>query len=82
VSDTLEPQFGDAMADRNTRNTVRIVVGVILVIVLVALIVDNTDEVHVGYVFGDVDMALWVLVLISAGLGAAIAYLVSWVRRH
>jgi uncharacterized integral membrane protein len=69
--------------DGNDRgNTARIVIGVILVIIFVALIVDNTNEVNIGYVFGEVDVAAWVLVLISAILGAAIAQVVSWARRH
>ena len=70
------------MPDRDNRNTVRIVVGIVLVIVLIALIVDNTEKVELGYVFGEVEVAAWVLVLIAAVLGAAIAQLVSWMRRR
>jgi uncharacterized integral membrane protein len=70
------------MPDRDNRNTVRIVVGIVLVIVLIALIVDNTEKVELGYVFGDVEVAAWVLVLIAAILGAAISQLVSWMRRR
>jgi uncharacterized integral membrane protein len=69
-------------SERDRSTTVRLVVGAILVVVLLALIFDNTEKVELGYVFGDVEVAAWVLVLISAALGAAIAKFVSWARRR
>ena len=68
--------------DTSRRTTVRLVVGAVLVVVLIALIADNTKKVDVGYVVGDVGVAAWVLVVISAVLGAAVAQLLSWARRH
>jgi uncharacterized integral membrane protein len=61
--------------DPDRRNTARLVVIAIFVIVLIALILDNTNKVNVGFVVTDVDVALWVLVLVSALLGAGVGAL-------
>ncbi len=64
----------------DTRDVVRIGAAVVLVIVLLALIIDNTRKVKIGYVVGDARMPLVVLVLLSAALGALVSWLLS--RRH
>lgn len=64
------------------RTTVRLVVGAVVVLVLIALIADNTKKVDVGYLVGDIEIAAWMLVVISAALGAVVAQLLSWARRH
>ena len=71
------------MADgrRDTSDTIRLVVIGILVLVLAALVIDNTDDVPIGYVFGDTDMPLVVVILVSAVLGALIAWLFRRARR-
>jgi len=71
------------MADgrRDTSDTIRLVVIGILVLVLAALVIDNTDDVPIGYVFGDTDMPLVVVILVSAVLGALIAWLLRRARR-
>jgi uncharacterized integral membrane protein len=74
--------MGDEPASRERRVSARFVVGVIVVVVLVALIVDNTETVEVGYVFGDVDVSAWVLIVVSALLGAALGWFVSWRARR
>jgi hypothetical protein len=47
-------------AKRSGLHTVRVVVGIVLLVVLVALVVDNTDD-TIGYVFGDVALLGWVI---------------------
>jgi uncharacterized integral membrane protein len=66
--------------ERDTRDIVRIVAAVVLVIILLALIIDNTRKVKIGYVVGDARMPLVVLVLLSAALGALVSWLLT--RRH
>jgi uncharacterized integral membrane protein len=66
--------------ERDTRDVVRIVAAVVLVIVLLALVIDNTRKVKIGYVVGDARMPLVVLVLLSAALGALVSWLLT--RRH
>jgi uncharacterized integral membrane protein len=53
------------------------VVAVIIVILLIAFVVDNTDKVRVGFVFLHADVALiWVLI-ITALLGLAVGVLLG-----
>ncbi len=68
--------------DLDNREIARLVVTGVLAIVLVGLVVDNTRKVKIGYVFGDAQMPLIVLLLITAALGAAVAQLVAWRRHH
>jgi uncharacterized integral membrane protein len=65
---------------RETRDVVRMVAVGVLVVVLLALIIDNTRKVKIGYVFGDARLPLVVLVLLSAALGALVSWLLT--RRH
>jgi uncharacterized integral membrane protein len=68
--------------ENEERHTARIVIGIVVVIVLVALIVDNTRDVKIGYVFGDASMPAFVLVLLAAVLGGIVGQLVGWRSRH
>jgi uncharacterized integral membrane protein len=74
------------MADDSTersiraRQTIRIVVWVAIAAVLVALAVVNTQDVTVDWLFGDVDTALWVVIVVSAAVGAVLGYLARWRR--
>lgn len=53
------------------------VVAVILIILLIAFVVDNTDKVRVGFVFFHSEVALiWVLI-ITALLGLAVGVLLG-----
>jgi uncharacterized integral membrane protein len=65
------------MADgrRDTSDTIRLVVIIILVVVLGCLVLDNTDDVEIGYVFGESEMPLVVALLAAAVLGALIGWL-------
>lgn len=65
---------------RSSRDVVRLAIGGILVVVLLALILDNTRKVRIGYVFGHKNMPLVVLVILSALLGAAVTWLIMWRR--
>ena len=71
------------MADgrRDTSDTIRLVVIVILLVVLAALVLDNTDDVEIGYIFGDSEMPLVVALLAAAVLGALIGWLFRRARR-
>jgi uncharacterized integral membrane protein len=72
----------DQAMQRGARG-VRTVVAVIILVVLVALVVDNRDDTSVGYVFGDVETPLFVVVLAATLLGALLGWVVShWRRRH
>ena len=62
------------------RQTLRIVVWVALVAVVVALAVANTQQVTVDWILGDLDTSLWVVIVASAVVGAALGYLARWRR--
>jgi uncharacterized integral membrane protein len=63
---------------RDLGRVVRLVVAALIVVAIVAVALDNTDEVDVGYVFGDVSAPLW-LVLVAAGIAGL---LVGWLIKH
>lgn len=56
------------------RQTMRIVVWVVIVAALVIFAVVNTQQVAVDWVFGDSELALWVVIAGSAVAGAIIGY--------
>jgi uncharacterized integral membrane protein len=58
-----------------TRQTIRIVVWVAVAALLVALVLANTQEATVDWLFGEVDTSLWVVIVASAGVGALLGYL-------
>jgi uncharacterized integral membrane protein len=63
--------------------TARVVIGVLLLVVLVAVVVDNKDDTQVGYVFGDFEAPLFVVVIVAAIIGALVGWLILHrPRRH
>ena len=58
-----------------------LIAGIIVILVLVAL--DNTDDVRVGYVFGDANAPIWMVLVLAAVAGVIIGWLVKHrPRRH
>jgi uncharacterized integral membrane protein len=66
---------GRPARERDTRRTVRTVLGVVLLVVVVALVVDNRNDVRVGYVFGDLRMPIALVIVLSLLVGAAVGWL-------
>jgi uncharacterized integral membrane protein len=52
--------------------------AVAIAVAIVLLAVDNTDDVRVGYVFGDLTGPLWAVIVIAAAAGVSI----GWLIRH
>ncbi len=74
--------------DINTRNSirgvghlVRLVIALALVVALVVVALDNTDDVRVGYAIGDASAPIWIVILIAAVAGAIISALIRLRRR-
>jgi len=63
-----------------TRQTIRIVIWVAIAALLVLLTLANTQDVTVDWLFGDLDTSLWVVIVVSAAVGAALGYLARWRR--
>lgn len=57
------------------RQTVRIVVWVVVAAVVVALALSNTQDVTVDWLFGDVDTSLWVVIVAASAVGAVLGAL-------
>jgi uncharacterized integral membrane protein len=57
---------------------VRLVVVAAIVAALILVGFDNRDDVRVGYVFGDAEAPIWI-VLVAAGVAGVI---IGWLLRH
>ncbi len=66
---------GGPAHERDTRRTVRTVLGAVLLVIVVALVVDNRDDTRIGYVFGDVRIPLALVIVLSLLVGAAVGWL-------
>jgi uncharacterized integral membrane protein len=67
---------------RDARSTARLVAAVVLAVLLVAFVVDNTDDVEVGFVFTDGEVPLIVVLVLTALVGAVLDRLATWLRRR
>ncbi|MET0804695.1 MAG: lipopolysaccharide assembly protein LapA domain-containing protein [Acidimicrobiales bacterium] len=54
----------------------------VAVLALVAFIVQNTGDIRVEWLVFDVTLPLWLLLLITAVLGAVVANLGGWLARR
>ena len=72
----------DSAERRSPAQIARIAVGVVLLAVGIAVIVDNRRDTRIGYVFGDVEAPLIVVLLLTAVVGALIGWLLLHRPRH
>jgi uncharacterized integral membrane protein len=56
----------------------RIVVALVLIAVIAAVAIDNSDDTRIGFVFGDVSAPLFVVLILAAIVGA----LIGWLLLH
>jgi uncharacterized integral membrane protein len=77
---------GDSPSSRHgpagTRELARRLPAVVLVILLIAFVADNTRRVTVGYVVGDTRVPLIFVLVATALVGAVLAWLLTWRRKH
>ncbi|MEO6123241.1 MAG: LapA family protein [Ilumatobacteraceae bacterium] len=60
---------------RGVGHIIRIVVIIAVIAALVAVVLDNTTDVPVGYVFGDASAPIWIVIVASAVGGIIIGWL-------
>jgi len=60
---------------RSFMQNTRLVFGLVLLVVVSAIVVDNRRSTKIGYVFGDVRVPLIVALLIAGVVGASIGWL-------
>jgi uncharacterized integral membrane protein len=65
---------------RDNRETAKLVAIIVLLVVLLAFVIDNTNEVNVGFVFTDFEVPLIFVLIVTAIIGAVIDRL--WLRRR
>jgi uncharacterized integral membrane protein len=73
----------DGTVDRPSRAhdtgvIVRFVLIAAIVVVLVLVAFDNRDDVRIGYVFGDKQAPIWIVLVAAAAAGVVI----GWLLRH
>lgn len=62
------------------RQTIRIVIWIAAVAAIVIFAASNSQKVPVDWVFGDSELALWVVIAGSAAVGVIIGYVARWRR--
>jgi uncharacterized integral membrane protein len=67
---------------RSAATTARLIVGALLLAALIAVIVDNRRSVSVGYVVGDAEAPMFVVLVAAALAGAIIGWLFLHRRRR
>ena len=67
---------------QNRKEQARLVGAVVVVALIVALGIDNREEVKIGYLIGDAEVRLIWLLLVTAILGAIAGRLVAWRRKR
>ena len=75
-------QHPEATTTHDAGVIIRFVLIAVVVIALVLVALDNTDDVRVGYVFGDANAPIWIVLVLAAIGGIIIGALLRFRRRH
>lgn len=78
MNDRDVEEISAAVHRRDTRRIVRLVAIVLIAGALVAVALDNREDVRIGYVFGDASGPIW-LVITLAGLAGVV---IGWLLAH
>jgi uncharacterized integral membrane protein len=70
-------QISAAVRRRDTRRLMRLLVVLLILGALVAVAVDNRDDVRIGYVFGDATGPIWLVITCAAIAGLVIGWLLA-----
>ena len=63
---------------RDAARVIRLVLIALLIAAVVAVALDNRDDARLGYVVGDAEFPTWIVIVVTAFVGAAI----GWLIRH
>ena len=75
------PTDGRPITDENSRDIgalIRLTLAGVLVLLLAAFAIDNRTSVRVGWVFGEVRAPLFLILLVTAVVGALIGWLLMY----
>jgi uncharacterized integral membrane protein len=70
-------EISAAVHRRDARRLIRIVAVLLILAALVAVALDNRDDVRIGYVFGDASGPIWLVITCAAIAGLLIGWLLS-----
>ena len=62
----------------SSSRTIRIVIAALIVAVIIVVAIDNSESVEVGYVIGETEAPVWV-VLVAAGIAGVV---IGWLIKH
>ena len=77
-----DEQHLDTSKSHDAGVIVRFVVVAAVIVALVLVALDNTDDVRVGYVFGDANAPIWIVLVLAAVGGVIIGSLLRFRSRH
>jgi uncharacterized integral membrane protein len=60
----------------------RWIVAALIIVAIVAVAIDNREEISVGYVFGDASAPVWVILVAAGVAGILIGWLIKHRPRH
>lgn len=66
-----------AVHRRDARRAVRLIAILLILGALVAVAVDNREDVRIGYVFGDASGPIWLVITLAALAGVIIGWLLA-----
>ena len=67
---------------RNAGATVRLVLAALLLVALVLFVAQNTDDVAVDWLVFDLTLPLWLLLVLTAVVGAVLGEVAGWLFRR
>ena len=81
MSDDVGEHAG-AVHRRDAAQLIRWVFIAAIVAAIVVIAMDNSDDVRVGYAFGDAQAPIWIVIVLAALAGLVIGWLVRHRPRH
>ncbi len=71
-----------AVHRRDIGRVIRLLIIAAIVAALVAVAMDNRDDVRIGYVVGDAEAPIWIVVVVATAAGVLIGSLLTHRPRH
>lgn len=74
-------EYAGKVHRRDARRLIRLAAIVALIVAIVAIALDNRDDVRLGYVVGDASVPLWAVIVVAVIAGLIGGWLARW-RHH
>jgi uncharacterized integral membrane protein len=70
-------EYSGAVHRRDAARLIRFLLVALIVVAIVLVAMDNRDDVRLGYVFGDAQAPIWIVIVAAAIAGAIIGWLIK-----